>query len=26
VLLFESIWSLNYIQQQNPTIEFATFG
>jgi peptide chain release factor 3 len=26
VLLFESIWSLNYIQQQNPTIEFAMFG
>ncbi len=26
VLLFESTWSLNYIQQQNPEIEFAMFG
>ena len=26
VLMFESVWSLNYIQQQNPTIEFAMFG
>ena len=26
VLLFESTWGLNYIQQQNPEIEFAVFG
>ena len=26
VLLFESQWGLNYITQQNPEIEFATFG
>jgi peptide subunit release factor RF-3 len=26
VLLFESMWSLNYLQQQNPDIEFLTLG
>ena len=26
VLLFESLWLLNYLQQQNPEIEFATTG